>query len=73
MKKLNEDTTAATITPILGRIHSIQPNAKSADETTILLNTSVFIIGFFVGKGKPADIETFLEALIHELCRLSPS
>jgi len=30
-------------------------------------------LDFFVGKGKPADIETFLEALIRELCRLSPS
>ena len=38
--KLNEDTTVAPITPILGRIHSIQPNAKSADETIILLYAS---------------------------------
>jgi hypothetical protein len=71
--KLNEDTTVAPITPILGRIHSIQPNAKSADETIILLNTSVFILGFFVENGKPLDIQTFLGALIRELCRLSPS
>ena len=70
--KLNEDTTAATITPILGRIHSIQPNAKSADETI-----NFKYVGLhqwtFCWKGKPSDIETFLEALIRELCRLSPS
>jgi hypothetical protein len=70
--KLNADTTAATITPILGRIHSVQPNASSPEGTILLLNTSVFIIGFFVGKGKPDDIHTFLKDLIGELCRLSP-
>jgi hypothetical protein len=69
--KLKADTTAATITPIFGRIHSVQPNAPSPEGTIILLNTSVFIIGFFVGKDKP-DIHTFLQDLIGELCRLSP-
>nr|CAH0111786.1 unnamed protein product [Daphnia galeata] len=61
--KLNEETTAATITPILGRIHSIQPNDKSADENIILLNTSVFINGLFVGKGSLLILKLFLKLL----------
>jgi hypothetical protein len=43
--KLNEDENSPTITPILGRIHSIQSDAKSLDNIT-LLETSVFIIGW---------------------------
>jgi hypothetical protein len=48
--KQNEDENAPTITPILGRIHSIQSDAKGLDNIT-LLETSVFIIGFNLGKG----------------------
>ncbi|KAK4021850.1 hypothetical protein OUZ56_003758 [Daphnia magna] len=51
--KLNEDKNAVTITPILGRIHSIQPTATHEEGTKIILDTSVFVIGFYVGKGKP--------------------
>jgi hypothetical protein len=45
--KLNEDENSPTITLILdlGRIHSIQSDAKSLDNIT-LLETSVFIIGW---------------------------
>lgn len=68
--KLNEDNIADSITPILGRIHSVQSNASEG--TRILLDTSVFIIGFYVGKGAPDDIGGFLCKLIRELCRLSP-
>jgi hypothetical protein len=50
----------------------VQPNALSPEGTIIILNTSVFITGFHVGKGKPADIQTFLQDLISELGRLSP-
>ncbi len=70
--KLNEDENSPTITPILGRIHSIQSDAKRIDNIT-LLETSVFIIGFHVRKGKPTDIHRFLQDLIHELSHLSPS
>ncbi|KZR97578.1 Uncharacterized protein APZ42_007459, partial [Daphnia magna] len=54
--KLNEDKNAVTITPILGRIHSIQPTRTHEEGTKIILDTSVFVIGFYVGKGKPNDI-----------------
>ncbi len=70
--KLNKDENAPTITPILGRIHSIQSDAKSLDNIT-LLETSVFIIGFHVGKGGPTDIHRFLQDLIREFSHLSPS
>ncbi|KZR97655.1 Uncharacterized protein APZ42_007345, partial [Daphnia magna] len=71
--KLNEDKNAVTITPILGRIHSIQPTATQEEGTKIILDTSVFVIGFYVGKGKPDDISSFLSELIGEFRRLSPS
>ena len=71
--KLNEDKNAATVTSILGRIHSIRPSASSEIGTEILLATSVFVIGFYVGRGKPDDISSFLRKLIFEFCRLSPS
>jgi hypothetical protein len=71
--KLNEDENAPTITLILdlGRIHSIQSDAESLDNIT-LLETSVFIIGFHVGKGKPTDIHRFLQNLFREFSHLSP-
>ncbi|KAK4024723.1 hypothetical protein OUZ56_010144 [Daphnia magna] len=62
--KLNEDKNAVTITPILGRIHSIQPTATHKEGTKIILDTSVFVIGFYVGKGKPDYISSFLSELI---------
>jgi hypothetical protein len=71
--KLNEDKNAATITPILGRIHSVRPTASSGIGTEILLATSVFVIGFYVGRGKPDYISSFLYNLVLEFCRLSPS
>jgi hypothetical protein len=71
--KLNEDKNAATVTSILGRIHSIRPSASSEIGTEILLATSVFVLGFYVGRGKPDDISSFLRKLIFEFCRLSPS
>ncbi|KAK4028017.1 hypothetical protein OUZ56_017180 [Daphnia magna] len=64
--KLNEDKQAATITPILGKLVSIKSSASSDDGTKILLDTSVFVIGFYVGVGKPADINSFLSNLIIE-------
>lgn len=69
--KLNEDKNAVTITPILGRIHSIQPTATHEEGTEIILDTSVFVRGFYVGKGKLEDISSFLSKLIGEFRRLS--
>ena len=71
--KLHEDKNAVTITPILGRIHSIQPRATHEEGTEIILDTSVFVVGFYVGKGKPDDISSFLSELINEFRQLSPS
>jgi len=62
---------ADSITPILGRIHSIEP-AFASNEKRILWDSSPFIIGFYVGKDKPKDIKDFLKDLIDEFCRLSP-
>ncbi|KAK4015244.1 hypothetical protein OUZ56_030227 [Daphnia magna] len=45
--KLNEDENAPTITPILGRIHSIQSDAKSLDNITfwrLQFSSSVFML-----------------------------
>lgn len=39
----------------------------------ILGDTSVFVIGFYVGRGKPGDIPSFLRKLVLEFCRLLPS
>lgn len=71
--KLFEDPLADSVTPILGRIHSVQPSADSSEGKRILWDSSPFIIGFYVGKDKPSDIKNFLEDLIGELCRLHPS
>ena len=71
--KLHEDKNAVTITPILGIIHSIQPRATHEEGTEIILDTSVFVVGFYVGKGKPDDISSFLSELINEFRQLSPS
>jgi hypothetical protein len=71
--KLPEDKNAVSITPILGRIHSIQPTAAHEEGTEIILDTSVFVVGFYVGKGKPDDISSFLSKLIDEFRQLSPS
>ncbi|XP_045026785.1 uncharacterized protein LOC123470533 [Daphnia magna] len=71
--KLNEDKQAATITPILGKLVSIKSSASSDEGTKFLLDTSVFVIGFYVGVGKPADINSFLSNLISELILLSPT
>jgi hypothetical protein len=70
--KLNQETNAATITPILGRLHSIQPTASRSEGIVILSDTSVFVIGFYVGNKKPENISSFLDALMIELCHLSP-
>jgi hypothetical protein len=70
--KLNEDKNAVTITPILEIIHSIQPTATHEEDTEIILDTSVFVIGFYVGKRKLGDISSFLSELIGEFRRLSP-
>ena len=60
------------VTPILGRIHSIRPNSQSDEGTRELHETSPFIIGFYCGKGKPSDIDSFLNPTIDEFIRLSP-
>jgi hypothetical protein len=63
---------SASVTPILGRIHSIRPNSQSDEGTRELHETSPFIIGFYCGKGKPSDIDSFLNPTIDEFIRLSP-
>jgi hypothetical protein len=63
---------AASLTPILGRIHSIRPNSKSNEGTRELEETAPFIIGFYCGKSKPNDIVSFLNPTIDEFIRLSP-
>ncbi len=57
--KLNEDKNAATVTSILGRIHSIRPSASSEIGTEILLATSVFVLGFYVEGGNPIIFQAF--------------
>lgn len=70
--KLFNDPLANSITPILGRIHSVQPSAHSSQGRKILWDSSPFIIGFHVGKEKP-NIKEFLKDLIGEFCRLNPA
>ena len=59
------------MTPILGRIHSIQPKACFTTGTRVLTETAPFIIGFYCGNGKPDDIDGFLDPMIDEFIRLS--
>jgi hypothetical protein len=63
--KLNKETNAATITPILGRLHSIQPTAPRSEGIVILSDTSVFVIGFDVGNGLMGNLKTFLVFSMH--------
>ena len=60
------------MTPILGRVHSIRPSFEFAAGTRVLSESSPFIIGLFCGKGKPDDIDKFLDPTIDEFIRLSP-
>jgi len=61
--KFNENTNDPTITPILGRLHT----ASRGECTFILLDLFIFVIGFYVGNGKPENIFSFLDALMIEL------
>jgi hypothetical protein len=63
---------ADSVTPILGRIHSIRLNSESNEGTRENEETSPFIIGFYCGKGKPSDIDSFLNPTINLFIRLSP-
>jgi hypothetical protein len=41
--KLQEGKNAVTITPILGKIHSIQPKATHEEGTKIILDTYMYV------------------------------
>jgi hypothetical protein len=55
---------SASGTPILGRIHSILSNSQSDEGKEEIHDTSPFIIGFYCGKGKQIDIDSFLNPTI---------
>ncbi|KAK4037926.1 hypothetical protein OUZ56_029950 [Daphnia magna] len=60
-----------TLTPILGRVHSISHCYDSAAPPRRIDNSQPCILGFFQGTSKP-NIKKFLRALISELKRLHP-
>lgn len=70
--KIFNSANAAKIVPILGRVHSISPNANSSSGLVVLENSSPFIIGFYIGEEQVSDIPAFLADVMEEFLKLSP-
>jgi hypothetical protein len=60
-----------TLTPILGRVHSVNHSANSTAPLKRIENSQPCIISYFHGTSKP-NIKKFLKTLILELKRLHP-
>lgn len=60
-----------TLTPILGRVHSVNHSANFTVPPRRIENSQPCILGYFHGTSKP-NIKKFLKSLILELKRLHP-
>ena len=64
---------APTVTPILGRLYSVQPNAKTKTGIVYFKRPKPFIIGFYHGREKPKNLSEFVSPMLNEFTRLHPT
>ena len=62
-----------SITPILGRLYSVQPDADKEDGIVHFKKAEPFIIGFYHGKDKPSNLESFVGPMLREFRSLCPN
>jgi hypothetical protein len=70
--KVFKSSEVPSVTPILGRLYSVQPCSKSKEGMFCFERPTPFIIGFYHGRDKPPNVHSFLQPIMNEFDRLCP-
>ena len=67
-----KSSQAPSVTPILGRLYSVQPDSKTKNGIVYFKRPKPFIIGFYHGKDKPTNLAEFVGPMLDEFTHLHP-